>query len=45
MSSRCCPPIAAGTGAFSDVRGAQITLRLAEHEVEATSFLAGRLTR
>jgi hypothetical protein len=37
-------PIAASTGTFSDVRGVQITLTLAVHEIEAASFLASKLT-
>jgi hypothetical protein len=37
-------PIAASTGAFNDVRGVQITLTLAVHEIEAASFLASKLT-
>jgi hypothetical protein len=37
-------PIAASTGTFSDVRGVQITLALAVHEIEAASFLASKLT-
>ena len=37
-------PIAASTGTFSDVRGVQITLTLAVHEMEAASFLASKRT-
>jgi len=37
-------PIAASTGTFSDVRGVQIRLTLAVHEIEAASFLASKLT-
>jgi hypothetical protein len=37
-------PIAASNGPFPDLRGVQITLTLAVHEIEAASFLASRLT-
>ena len=37
-------PIAASTGPFSDVRGVQIILTLAVHELEGASFLASKLT-
>jgi hypothetical protein len=37
-------PIATSSGPFADVRGIQITLTLAVHEIEAASFLASRLT-
>jgi hypothetical protein len=37
-------PVAASTGTFPDVRGVQIALTLAVHEIEAASFLAALLS-